>query len=246
MTATTERSVSVASSDELRWRRAASVGAPVVAVSLLTLMAFTGEVIPPMIVIATLFVALSVLLRRVDARWPVYVGIVLPLLALGGNASFIIADVSHPESAAGFVPATGVLLSMLFTAAASVLARTGAGLSVRPVAGSVVAVGLVAAVGSAAATASLDDDERQDGDVGVLASNVEYPAELLVEAGAVGFHIDNDDAIRHTFLIEGTSVDQEVPGATARRVTADLDAGTYRYYCDVPGHEDMEGTLVVE
>lgn len=246
MTATAERPVGAPAGADGRWRRAASIGAVAAAASLLALMALAGEVIPPVIVIATLFVVLSVVLRRVAARWPVYVGIVFPLLAIGGNATFIIADVSHPESAAGFVPATAVLLSALFTAAASLLARTGATLAVRPVAGATVTIGLVALVGSAVATATLDDDKRQDGDVAVLASNVEYPGELRVEAGDVGFFIENDDVIRHTFLIEGTGVDQEVPGSTARRVTADLGPGTYRYFCDVPGHEDMEGTIVVE
>ena len=37
-----------------------------------------------------------------------------------------------------------------------------------------------------------------------------------------------------------------VPVSTDVRIPADLAPGTYRYYCDIAGHESMEGTLVVE
>ncbi|MEX2621268.1 MAG: hypothetical protein WD250_13725 [Egibacteraceae bacterium] len=47
-------------------------------------------------------------------------------------------------------------------------------------------------------------------------------------------------------MIEGQLDAVELPANTDVRTPADLEPGTYRYYCDIVGHEAMEGTLVVE
>ena len=38
----------------------------------------------------------------------------------------------------------------------------------------------------------------------------------------------------------------ELPADSPVRVELDLAPGTYRYYCDIAGHENMQGTLVVQ
>jgi hypothetical protein len=63
--------------------------------------------------------------------------------------------------------------------------------------------------------------------------------------GEVSLFIENRDRIRHTFVIEAQDVKQELPAARDRRLHLDLAAGEYTFICDVPGHERMEGTLVV-
>ena len=68
---------------------------------------------------------------------------------------------------------------------------------------------------------------------------------LAASAGLIGFHVANRDQIRHTFVIEGTNVKLEVPASKERRVEVELAAGEYRFFCDVPGHERMEGVLTV-
>ena len=55
----------------------------------------------------------------------------------------------------------------------------------------------------------------------------------------------NKDVVRHTFVIEGQDVKQEMPGSTNRRLEINLPAGRYEFKCDVPGHERMEGILEV-
>ena len=55
----------------------------------------------------------------------------------------------------------------------------------------------------------------------------------------------NEDPIRHTFVIEELEVSLELPANTARRVDFDAASGTYRFFCDVPGHDDMVGVLTV-
>jgi uncharacterized cupredoxin-like copper-binding protein len=76
------------------------------------------------------------------------------------------------------------------------------------------------------------------------------PAEFTIQADTdVTITIDNSQAaLPHNFTIEGTdyAVDYD-PEATVD-VTVNLPAGTYTFYCNIPGHREagMEGTLVVE
>lgn len=109
-------------------------------------------------------------------------------------------------------------------------------------AGGVVVVGVAASV---VITIGVEDDERQDGDIVVTSRDTAFPMRLTVPAGAVGFFVENEDVYRHTILIEGTDVEVELPGSTDRRFETELDPGEYRFYCDVPGHDSMAGTLIV-
>jgi uncharacterized cupredoxin-like copper-binding protein len=61
----------------------------------------------------------------------------------------------------------------------------------------------------------------------------------------VAIHITNNDASFHTFTIDG-HVDKTIASKGQGRVSVHLAAGTYRYYCAVPGHSaTMHGTLTV-
>lgn len=67
-------------------------------------------------------------------------------------------------------------------------------------------------------------------------------------AGDVTFNYDNDGNLTHTLLVDGVD-DFELrvtSGGDTDEGTLQLDAGEYRIYCDVPGHESMEATLTVE
>ena len=108
--------------------------------------------------------------------------------------------------------------------------------------GMVVALSAVSVV----AALSLEDDLAADGDLRFVAEDVEFaPDTLATDRGTLGVFIDNDDPIRHTFVIEELDVKVELPAGTARRVEFDAPPGTYRFICDVPGHEDMAGVLTV-
>lgn len=234
--------------DVAGWRKATAVAAGVVSVMALLTTVLAGELIPPLVVIALLFAGGAVAIVRtgaVDAAWPGYALAVFGVLALGGSMPFLVADLSHPESAAGFIPQMLLVCAVLLAGLGGVVSSRRAALPLPPVVATFVVVAVMGVIVSIVATATLSDDEAEPGDVEIVAEDVEYPAVVELEAGAVGFLVDNADPFRHTFLIEGTDVAQEVPGSTARRVEVDLEPGTYRYYCDVPGHEDMEGTLTV-
>ncbi|HJM88160.1 MAG TPA: cupredoxin domain-containing protein [Dehalococcoidia bacterium] len=106
-------------------------------------------------------------------------------------------------------------------------------------------VAVVLVVASVAMSLSASSEAAQAGDVTLLAERSEFPETLDASAGLIGFHVDNKDAVRHTFVIEGTDVKLELPGFTQRRVEVQLAAGDYPYICDVVGHERMAGVITV-
>ncbi|MFL5760080.1 MAG: cupredoxin domain-containing protein, partial [Thermomicrobiales bacterium] len=72
--------------------------------------------------------------------------------------------------------------------------------------------------------------------------------ELTIGTGKQIIAITNTGASLHDFSIDELGIKQELqPGQTVN-VTIDAPAGTYQYYCSVPGHKEagMVGTLTVK
>jgi plastocyanin len=73
---------------------------------------------------------------------------------------------------------------------------------------------------------------------------------LTAPAGKVTIELTNESGVLHDVVVSGSSVkeasEQITEGSTS--VTADVEPGTYAFYCSVPGHREggMEGTLTVE
>jgi len=73
---------------------------------------------------------------------------------------------------------------------------------------------------------------------------------LQSDAGTVTIAMENPSPLPHNVAIRGNGVDVEgkvvLKGGTST-VSADLDPGTYTFYCSVPGHEaaGMKGTLTI-
>ena len=76
-------------------------------------------------------------------------------------------------------------------------------------------------------------------------------SKLAAKAGNVSIVMTNPSAVPHGVALEGNGVDTDGPvvdqGKTST-VKANLKAGTYTFYCPVPGHRQagMEGTLTVK
>jgi plastocyanin len=75
--------------------------------------------------------------------------------------------------------------------------------------------------------------------------------DLSAEAGKVTIDFDNPSPIPHNVVIEQNGKDLAGFDPIAEgeeSETADLKAGTYTFYCSVPGHREagMEGTLTVK
>jgi uncharacterized cupredoxin-like copper-binding protein len=73
---------------------------------------------------------------------------------------------------------------------------------------------------------------------------------LTAKAGKVTVVMDNQSSTPHAVEVEGNGVEQEtktLTGGTAK-MTVNLKAGKYEFYCPVDGHRQagMEGTLTVQ
>jgi uncharacterized cupredoxin-like copper-binding protein len=103
-----------------------------------------------------------------------------------------------------------------------------------------------------AATPGTASPEAGAGETVTLASGEMFfqPAELAIPADTdVTISIDNSNgALPHNFTIDGTDYTVEFEGGASAEITINLPAGTYEFYCDIPGHREagMEGTLTVE
>jgi uncharacterized cupredoxin-like copper-binding protein len=74
---------------------------------------------------------------------------------------------------------------------------------------------------------------------------------LSGKSGNVSITMDNPSDVPHGIGIKGNGVDKDgqiVNKNAKSTVTAKLKAGTYEFYCPVPGHEQagMKGTLTVK
>jgi uncharacterized cupredoxin-like copper-binding protein len=73
---------------------------------------------------------------------------------------------------------------------------------------------------------------------------------VTASAGEVTLKAVNPQSVSHDISIKGNGVDvkgNEVSNGGTSTVSANLKAGTYEFYCSVPGHEaaGMKGTLTV-
>jgi uncharacterized cupredoxin-like copper-binding protein len=73
---------------------------------------------------------------------------------------------------------------------------------------------------------------------------------VTAKAGTVTLNAMNPQSVAHDISIKGNGVDvkgNQVSDGDTSTVTANLTAGTYEFYCSVPGHEQagMKGTLTV-
>jgi plastocyanin len=74
---------------------------------------------------------------------------------------------------------------------------------------------------------------------------------LDAPAGAVTIDMTNAAPVAHDISLRGPGVNEQgkqVSGGGKSNVQADLKAGSYEFYCSVPGHEQagMKGTLTVK
>jgi plastocyanin len=68
------------------------------------------------------------------------------------------------------------------------------------------------------------------------------------KAGKVTVESKNDASVPHNIAIKGGPSGPVVQGGGVSKITANLKAGSYTFYCAVPGHEQagMKGTLSVK
>ncbi len=244
MTETTPRSGPADRSLLDPWRALLAVTAIVVAVVDLVFLALISEIVPPLVIAAALSVVGVVLLRR---RPRVGIGVlgVTTALMLLGTLPFAVDHLSHPDSGIDWAHAVIGVAGRIVVLAAAIGAWRSAsdGAARRLGVLSVGALGAVAAIALVATTVTTGED-RQPGDILLSITATEFPDRVEVRSGDVLF-VDNEHMFRHTFTVEETDIDVQLPAFGSVRIPIDLTPGTYRLICDVPGHESMTGELVV-
>jgi hypothetical protein len=227
------------------WDRLLMLSAAVVAVVDLVYMALVAEVIAPM-AIGVVLTVVGLALIRVRRRTGIIVFALTAIVLLVGSVPFVVDHIGHPESGIDWMHIVIGTFGRLFVLGVAAMAwRSGSdaaarttGVSALGVLGSVAAVALVA-------TATTSGDERRDGDITVSIDSTAFPDQIVAESGDVLF-VDNSHIFRHSFTVEGTDIDVELPALQAVRVPIDLPTGTYAVICNVPGHEEMTSVLIVE
>jgi plastocyanin len=75
------------------------------------------------------------------------------------------------------------------------------------------------------------------------------PTELTASAGEIAIELVAEPSVEHNVVIEETGDTVVVEAAAGQTAvgTIELEAGTYTFYCSIPGHRQagMEGTLTV-
>jgi len=218
-----------------------------VALWAVALQLMAGEFIPPVMGIGLVLGGFAIFLKGERRRLAaVFAG--LALVALVGNLSGTIDELSNPTSAPAFI------LTLLVSLAALVAVVGGVAAFFRwspdprrPIVITAVALFLVGITVSLVAAAGIESDVALASDIEVLAQGIEFlPEEIIVSGGDVGVWVDNRDGIRHTFSINELEVDLAIPGLKAQRVDFQAEPGEYTIFCTVPGHEAMTAILIVE
>jgi plastocyanin len=119
--------------------------------------------------------------------------------------------------------------------------------------GRTVAVVAVAAVlGACGDDGGGDGASTADADVTVVAEDsLTFDQDsYTVSAGEVTIGYENAGSLTHTLVIDGIDTDDFKltigSSGDTDAGTVQLEPGEYRIWCDIPGHESMEATLVVE
>lgn len=227
------------------WVRLVAATAAVVAAVDLALFAVIREVIPPLAVGAVLTVVGLVLLRSRERAGIVVLGLTSVVMFVG-SIPFAADHLGHPDSGVDWTHSVVGTVGRLVAIGAAVAAlRSGSAATARRISTiSIGALGLVVVV-ALVTTIAASGDTLEPGDVRVDVERTSFPDDVVLDAGSVAF-VDNKDLYRHTFTVEGTDLDVNLPAKQAVRIPIELEPGTYELICDIPGHESMTTTLTVQ
>ena len=229
----------------MSWRGLLSVAAVTIALAQFAYMAVVGELIPPLAVFGVLPLLGMALLARWERTGAGFLAVLSTLLIVG-NLPFLPPALAHPESPLDFLHAVFTVvpaLAAIVAGGALVRRRTG---SPRRLALAGAAVLSAMVVFSGVAALGVTSDTLDPGEVELVAEAVTWQSDPVLAPADGTVHVVNRDRARHTFTVEGTEVDVEIPaGADVDVRLAGLEPGEYRLYCAVPGHESMTATIEI-
>jgi plastocyanin len=176
--------------------------------------------------------------------------------------ALVFADVAFfmvPAAVSGVAhsdPVRGTAVTVVLSAASLVglialaarLAGVGAAAARVLASGAVVVVVLVLVIGGTSIFGTGHGTTASGTVVQLSARDTSFSTrELVAPAGRVTVRFTNHDLFWHTFTIRGSGVDLRVPVGGTRQATFQVQQGTYRFACRIPGHEGagMKGVLIV-
>jgi plastocyanin len=207
-----------------------------------------GEIIPPLIVFAVLWLVGAFLVGR-SPKGAAILLLITFVLYLALSVPFVLPTLTVPAAGGEFILNVASLVAAILgiVSAIAVLRRRDAVPSTAPrklgMAG--VAVTVLAVIVGVAAMAMYEGATAEEGDVQLVAEDIKFKQESLqATGGTVGVYVENRDSTLHTFTIDELDVDLTIPGGQTARVEFDAEPGSYTFYC-VPHESDMEGKLDV-
>ena len=91
--------------------------------------------------------------------------------------------------------------------------------------------------------------EAKSDAIAVAMNNTRFePAEITVQSGRPAtLVVKNQDLSVHTFTVEALGISEVIIGGSEQLITiASSSPGSFEFVCEIPGHEEMSGTLVVQ
>lgn len=214
------------------------------------------------VVFFVILVGISLLIAFLLSRKPAWsyafgiLGGIIGLIFFSESADLFLTT---PAAFFDFFGTLILLLGMLILAGASIVGllqhrsgnpRTEATSTERTailaVGGVLAVLAVVSIVLTVANMGDVSAEERQ-GAIEVQMKKTEFePHEIRASAGQVRVVVKNFDPFLHTFTLDDANVDVRVTPRQEKVIDlGNLSAGSYVFRCEVPGHEDMVGTLVV-
>jgi plastocyanin len=174
-----------------------------------------------------------------------------------GTVGRIVLGLLAADSAGWMLPAVfvnardgnslgGVLVPGILAVLSLGLLALVIGLHPTPVLGMGVLLLVLAVAGSVVASGR--DRAQVMVDATLRARNAAFDRKVVtVRTGAL-LVVRNDDLFWHTFTVPDLHIDARLATQATRTVSLDVPAGSYRFVCAIPGHDQagMNGTLIVE
>ena len=87
------------------------------------------------------------------------------------------------------------------------------------------------------------DGGMSAGTADLITADIAFDPTSLSVASGKTIEISNEDAFEHTFTVDDTDVDVDLPASSDQQAKIDLDPGSYDFHCEI--HPQMQGTLTV-
>jgi plastocyanin len=247
----TEEDVAVTSPADnptLSWRRVLVWSAFALSAALAAGTLAVGTLMPPIVVLAILFLIGGLWCRRSPKAGPILVAM-LSLVLLSLNAGLMLEAATIPASPIDFLLATVttvLAIAALFAAVGTVRHRNTFARAPRTVAlATAVLVALLAGV-AVAGRITYDEPVAASGDVALSTQDMKFvPETLSAHSGEITLFVKNRDNTFHTLTIDELGVDLQIPANAEAKVSFSATPGAYEVVC-VPHHGmGMTGTLEV-